>query len=69
MPYISDIDKQDILFGVKMRYDYLAASFARNKEDIEEVRKLITDNGGRMKIIAKVENMQGRWNFCNYAQW
>ncbi|MBQ6787654.1 MAG: pyruvate kinase [Lachnospiraceae bacterium] len=59
MPYISDIDKQDILFGVKMGYDYLAASFARNKEDIEEVRKLITDNGGRMKIIAKVENMQG----------
>ncbi len=59
MPYISDIDKQDILFGVKMGYDYLAASFARNKEDIEEVRKLIADNGGRMKIIAKVENMQG----------
>ena len=59
MPYISDIDKQDILFGVKMGYDYLAASFTRNKEDIEEVRKLITDNNGRMKIIAKVENMQG----------
>lgn len=59
MPYISDVDKQDILFGVKMGYDYLAASFARNKEDIEEVRKLITDNNGRMKIIAKVENMQG----------
>lgn len=59
MPYISDVDKQDILFGVKMGYDYLAASFARCKEDIEAVRKLITDNGGRMKIIAKIENMQG----------
>ena len=59
MPYISEVDKQDILFGVKMGYDYLAASFARCKEDIEEVRKLITDNGGRMKIIAKIENMQG----------
>lgn len=59
MPYISEVDKQDILFGIKMGYDYLAASFARNKDDIEEVRKLIADNGGRMKIIAKVENMQG----------
>lgn len=59
MPYISEIDKQDILFGVKMGYDYLAASFVRCKEDIEQVRKLIKDNGGRMKIIAKVENMQG----------
>lgn len=59
MPYISEVDKQDILFGVKMGYDYLAASFARCKEDIEAVRKLITDNGGCMKIIAKIENMQG----------
>ena len=59
MPYISEVDKQDILFGVKMGYDYLAASFARCKEDIEAVRKLIADNGGRMKIIAKIENMQG----------
>lgn len=59
MPYINEVDKQDILFGVKMGYDYLAASFVRCREDIEAVRKLITDNGGRMKIIAKVENMQG----------
>lgn len=59
MPYISDVDREDILFGVRMGYDYLAASFARCKEDIAEVRKLITDNGGKMKIIAKIENMQG----------
>lgn len=59
MPYISEIDKQDILFGIKMGYDYLAASFTRKKEDVEEVRKLIAENGGHMKIIAKIENMQG----------
>lgn len=59
MPYISEADRSDILFGVKMGYDYLAASFARTKQDIEDVRKLITDNGGKMKIIAKIENMQG----------
>lgn len=59
MPYISDVDREDILFGVKLGYDYLAASFARCGKDIEEVRRLITDNGGKMKIIAKIENMQG----------
>ncbi|MCM1184795.1 MAG: pyruvate kinase [Roseburia sp.] len=59
MPYISDADREDILFGIRMGYDYLAASFARCREDIEEVRRLITDNGGKMKIIAKIENMQG----------
>ena len=31
----------------------------RCREDVEAVRKLITDNGGKMKIISKIENMQG----------
>jgi len=53
MPYISEVDREDILFGVKMGYDYLAASFVRCREDVEAVRKLITDNGGKMKIISK----------------
>lgn len=59
MPYISDVDREDILFGIKMGYDFLAASFVRCAEDIHAVRKLIADNGGRMKIISKIENMQG----------
>ena len=59
MPYISEVDREDILFGVKMGYDYLAASFVSCREDVEAVRKLITDNGGKMKIISKIENMQG----------
>lgn len=59
MPYISDVDKDDIIFGVKMRYDYIAASFVRCADDVLAVRKLIKDNGGSMKIISKIENMQG----------
>lgn len=59
MPYISQADREDILFGIEMGYDLLAASFVRCKEDILELKKLISDNGGNMKIIAKIENMQG----------
>lgn len=59
MPYISDVDRDDIVFGVKMGYDYLAASFVRCAEDVLAVRKLIAEHGGRMKIISKIENMQG----------
>ena len=62
MPYISDVDREDILFGVKMGYDYIAASFVRCAEDVLAVRKIIEENGGRMKIIAKIENMQGIHN-------
>ncbi len=62
MPYISDTDREDILFGIEMGYDFLAASFARCKEDILEVRRILEEHGSRMKIIAKIENMQGIQN-------
>lgn len=41
MPYISDVDREDIIFGVKMGYDYIAASFVRCADDVLAVRKLI----------------------------
>jgi pyruvate kinase len=62
MPYISEQDRSDIIFGCEKGYDYLAASFVRNKEDVLAVRKLIEDNNGTMKIISKIENMQGIHN-------
>ena len=59
MPYISDADRADIEFGAEMGFDFLAASFARTKEDILEVRKILDAKNSSMKIIAKIENMQG----------
>ncbi|MEA5144568.1 MAG: pyruvate kinase, partial [Candidatus Limiplasma sp.] len=60
MPFLSENDKQDILFGVQQEVDFVAASFTRCAEDILEIRKLFSQNGGRdISIIAKIENMQG----------
>lgn len=59
MPYISEVDREDIIFGAEHGYDFLAASFVRTKEDVLEVKKIIEEHGGRTKIIAKIENMQG----------
>lgn len=59
MPYISDVDYEDIKFCARMGYDFLAASFARTKEDILQVRKILDENNSKAKIIAKIENMQG----------
>lgn len=59
MPYISEADREDILFGIEMGFEYLAASFARTKDDILQVRKLLEEHNCNMKIIAKIENMQG----------
>lgn len=59
MPYISAVDREDIIFGVEHGFDFVAASFARTKEDILEVRRILDERGSKMKIIAKIENMQG----------
>lgn len=60
MPYMSDKDKNDIIFGAKNGVDFIAASFIRCKEDVLQVRKVLDENGGtEIKIISKVENSQG----------
>ena len=62
MPYINEVDKSDILFGIENGYDYLAASFVRCKEDVLELRRILRDHESHMKIISKIENMQGVQN-------
>ncbi len=64
MEYIGEQDRSDILFGIEEDVDYIAASFVRMQEDVEELRKLLNDNGGKdIKIIAKIESTQGVDNF------
>lgn len=64
MPYMSDKDKSDILFGIEMDVDFVAASFVRSKDDVITLRKFLDYNGGHdIKIISKIENMQGIENF------
>ena len=59
-PYISEVDKSDLLFGIEEDVDYVAASFVRTAEDVQQIRKLLQENGGeQIKIIAKIENREG----------
>lgn len=60
MPYLSEVDKSDIKFGIQECVDYIAASFVRRKQDILDLRKFLKENDGeRIKIIAKIENTEG----------
>ena len=64
LEYISEADRNDILFGIKMDVDYVAASFVRNGNDVRQLRTLLNENGGeQIKIISKIENMEGIDNF------
>ena len=59
MPFISEQDKKDIIFGIEQDYDYIALSFVRTAKDVEAVRAIIDFNDSKMKIIAKIESTQG----------
>lgn len=64
MDYISPQDRSDIMFGIENDVDYIAASFVRTADDVQAVRKILTENGGtEIKIIAKIESTQGIENF------
>lgn len=60
LPALKDKDIQDLVDGAKAKFDYVAASFVRNKEDVLAVRKVLDENGGKdIKIICKIENQEG----------
>ena len=59
MPFISEQDRKDILFGIEQDYDYIALSFVRTAKDVEAVRAILDFSGSKMKIIDKIESTQG----------
>ena len=63
LPALKQKDIDDLKTACEHGYDYVAMSFTRNKNDIEEVRKVLDENGGKdIKIITKVENVEGLEN-------
>ena len=58
--YLSQYDKEDLLFGIAQDVDFVAASFVSSKKDVLQLRDFLNDNGGReIGIIAKIENRAG----------
>ena len=59
MPYMSQRDREDILFGVEQGFDFIAASFVRTADDVREIRRLLDEADSSIQIIAKIENQEG----------
>lgn len=58
--YLSDQDKDDLLFGIKNGVDYVACSFVSCKQDLIDVKKFMAANGAEnIDLIAKIENRSG----------
>ena len=68
LPIMSEQDKKDIEFGVKMDVDFVAASFLSFPHEVTEIRKYLLSLNSNIKIIAKIENHEGVENIKEIAQ-
>ena len=58
--FLSEQDKEDLLFGIENEVDFVAASFVSQKQDIADMRQFLNEHGGsEIDIIAKIENRAG----------
>ena len=59
LPSISEKDKSFIEFAAKNELDFIAHSFVRNKADVLKVQEQLDKHNSPIKIIAKIENLDG----------
>ncbi len=58
--YLSEQDKEDVIFGIRNDVDFIAASFVSRAQDVRDIKKILQQNGGeKIGIIAKIENRLG----------
>jgi len=55
---LTDKDREDLKTALLLNADYIAISFVRSKDDVEETRALIAKEGGNAGIIAKIERIE-----------
>lgn len=59
LPFISEKDKNDLIFGCKNDVDFISASFIRSPEDVRKIREILLENKKPgIKIISKIENQE-----------
>lgn len=64
LPSITEKDEEDIKYGIRAGFDYIAASFVRKPADVLAIREVLKQNNGEhIKIISKIENREGINNF------
>lgn len=60
IPYVSERDREDLLFGIENGFDFIAASFVRSAQDILDIRNVLKSHKAKdINVIAKIENSQG----------
>ena len=59
LPWLTDKDKEDILFAIEQNMSYVAQSFTRKWEDVQELKEFLYKNWWpHLKVISKIENQE-----------
>jgi pyruvate kinase len=59
LPAITAKDREDITFGMKNDVDFIALSFVRSPDDVEELKQFLGSKRQTTKIVAKIEDQEG----------
>src|SRR6185369_8910777 len=62
-PSLTEKDRKDLAFCLEKRVDYIALSFVRKAEDVEELKRIISDHGLSIPVVAKIEKPEAIRNF------
>ena len=58
VPALSEKDMDDLRWGLRAGADFIALSFVRNAKDIDDVHRIMDEEGIRRPVIAKIEKPQ-----------
>ncbi|MDD9207885.1 pyruvate kinase [Georgenia sp. 10Sc9-8] len=58
VPAMSDKDEEDLRWALQIGADVIALSFVRSASDVEDVHRIMDEEGRRVPVIAKVEKPQ-----------
>jgi pyruvate kinase len=61
-PSLTEKDKEDLLFGIEHKLDWIALSFVRCAEDIDDIKAIITKHKSNAKVVAKIEKPEALAN-------
>ncbi|MCM2356610.1 MAG: pyruvate kinase [Geobacteraceae bacterium] len=62
-PSLTDKDRGDLEFCLEMGVDFIALSFVRRGEDVEELKRIIFEHGRNTPVVAKIEKPEALRNF------
>lgn len=58
LPAITQKDREDLAIGIEEGITHVALSFVRGPDDIDILKRFLSDNGSSAKVIAKIEDQQ-----------